>query len=79
MSVEGLSDAELQELVLDVVRTYAERAEGGLEGPFPPGEIPTPTEVLVLVTDLLEAADIGVFELGMWQTFGGVREGKTEG
>jgi hypothetical protein len=73
----GLSDEQLQGLLVAVVKTYAERAADGLAGPFPPGltdlQLPTPTEVLVVISDLLRATDIELFELGMWQTWGSVR------
>jgi hypothetical protein len=73
--LSSLSDAEIQELFAAVVKAYATRAEDGLASPFPAGagSPPTPTEVLVAVSDLLQAADIELFELGMWQTWGGVR------
>ncbi len=73
----GLSDEDLQGLLVALIKTYAERAANGLAGPFPPGladlELPTPTDVLVVISDLLRATDIELFELGMWQTWGGVR------
>jgi hypothetical protein len=71
-----VSDRTLQDLVALVVRAYARRLEAN-EGeealpPFRADAALTATEVVVLVTEMLRAADIEVFELGMWQAFGRV-------
>jgi hypothetical protein len=71
-----IDEQDLQRLMAASVRLYVSRLERGDAGlPIPPAHIPdapTATEVLVTVTHMLAAADIELFELGMWQTWGGV-------
>ena len=43
--------------------------------PFPSpeaGDSPTATDVMVAASEFLAASEIELFELGMWQTWGGV-------
>jgi hypothetical protein len=74
--VEGAPE-ELQRAFAAAIKAYVARVEAGEKlSPVPADGDPaavTPTEVLVAVTDLLAACEIEVFELGMWQTWGGVR------
>lgn len=70
-AVERMPDAEVWRLLAAAVRLYAAKREAGMEpAPFPKGESPTATDVVVAVTDLLRAADVELFELGMWQVWG---------
>ena len=67
------SDADIQAMLADAVRLYAERAQerdGGLAA-FPAGAAVTATEVMVTVTAMLKAVNLQVFELGMWQAWSG--------
>jgi hypothetical protein len=67
-----LSDAEIQDMLAKAVRLYAQRfeeREGALPA-FSP-EQATATEVMVTVTAMLKAVNLQVFELGMWQAWGG--------
>lgn len=66
------SDADIQVMLANAVRLYAERAEerGGLSA-FPPEAGVTATEVMVTVTAMLKAVNLQVFELGMWQAWSG--------
>jgi len=67
------SDAEVQAMLAKAVRLYAERAtesEGALPA-FPADAPMTATEVMVTATAMLKAANLQVFELGMWQTWSG--------
>ncbi len=67
------SDAEIQNMLAQAVRLYAERAaerEGGLSA-FPPQAPMTATEVMITTTAMLKAVNLHVFELGMWQTWSG--------
>jgi hypothetical protein len=67
------SDAEIQAMLAQAVRLYAERAaerEGGLPA-FPPQDPMTATEVMVTATAMLKAVNLQVFELGMWQAWSG--------
>jgi hypothetical protein len=69
---ERPSDAEIQNMLANAVRLYAERAaerDGALPA-FPP-EATTATEVMVTVTAMLKAVNLQVFELGMWQAWSG--------
>ena len=69
---EGLSDSEIQDMLANAVRLYAERAaerDGALPA-FTPDAV-TATEVMVTVTAMLKAVNLQVFELGMWQAWSG--------
>lgn len=64
-------------LLATLVRAYVAKLESGQSLPSLPAPNesggPTATEALVVVSDLLEAADVELFELGMWQAMGNVR------
>ena len=67
------SDAEIQNMLAQAVRLYAERAaesEGALPA-FPAGAPMTATEVMVTATAMLKAVNLQVFERGMWQAWSG--------
>jgi hypothetical protein len=67
------SDAEIQAMLAQAVRLYAERVaerEGALSA-FPPQDPMTATEVMVAATAMLKAVNLQVFELGMWQAWSG--------
>ena len=67
------SDADIQRMLAEAVRLYAERVaerDGGLAA-FPAGAGVTATEVMVTVTAMLKAVNLQVFELGMWQAWSG--------
>ena len=62
----------VQELLTAAVALYAARRQAGED--WPPladgaAGLP-PTEVLVTVSEMLEAVDVEVFELGLWKTWG---------
>jgi len=66
------SDAEIQQDLARAVRRYVERVER--DGPLPafPADMPvTATEVMVTVSAMLKAANLQLFELGMWQNWSG--------
>ena len=66
---EAIEREELQALAIAVVRLFAAKAEA--EGPFqiaPPGAL-TATEVMMTAAALLKAANVNVFELGLWQSW----------
>ena len=66
------SDADIQDMLANAVRLYAERAcerDGGL--PAFSSDAATATEVMVAVTAMLKAVNLQVFELGMWQAWSG--------
>ena len=66
------SDAELARTLADAVRLFAERCAERDEPltAFAPDAV-TATQAMVAVTAILKADNIQVFELGMWQAFGG--------
>ncbi|HEY1309799.1 MAG TPA: hypothetical protein VGF02_02530 [Pseudolabrys sp.] len=67
------SDAEIQSMLAQAVRSYAARAAESDNAPsaFPPDTQMTATEVMVTVTAMLKAVNLQVFELGMWQAWSG--------
>jgi hypothetical protein len=71
MDEEGLAaldERDVQRLFAAVLRIYALRRETDADAcPFGPGEIVTATDVAQATTGMLEAVDMAVFELGMWQ------------
>lgn len=67
------SDAEIQTMLAEAVRAYAERAaerDGGLP-PFPAQSPMTATDVMIAATAMLTAVNVQLFELGMWQGWSG--------
>ena len=70
------SDAEIQIMLANAVRLYAERAQEYTEerdGALPAfaSDAATATEVMVTVTAMMKAVNLQVFELGMWQAWSG--------
>src|SRR5262249_10822639 len=67
-----LSADALQALMAAVCKAYAARVEGGEELlPLPARGGATATDVMVTASGLLKAANLAVFELGMWQSWTG--------
>jgi hypothetical protein len=69
---DTLSEEALQALMAAVCRSYSARIEAG--GSFPPlaaRSHVTSTDVMVTASGLLKAANLAVFELGMWQSWTG--------
>jgi hypothetical protein len=67
-----LSEEALQALMAAVCRSYSAQIESG--GRFPPlanRSRVTSTDVMVTASGLLKAANLAVFELGMWQSWTG--------
>jgi hypothetical protein len=64
-----ISPEALQALMAAVCKTYAAQVEAGEQVlPLPPRGGATATEVMVTASGLLKAANLAVFELGMWQS-----------
>jgi hypothetical protein len=62
-----VSSSELQHVLTAAIKLYAAKAEA--EDQFPPpvaAEKVTPTEIVLVVSELLRAADISLFDLAMW-------------
>jgi hypothetical protein len=72
-SAERPSDAEIQNMLAQAVRSYAERAaeKDAVLPVFPADAQMTATEVMVTVTAMLRAVNLQVFELGIWQAWSG--------
>jgi hypothetical protein len=70
--LDTLTAEALQALMSAVCKSYATRVEAG-EQLLPLGQRSTvsPTEVMVTASGLLRAANLAVFELGMWQSWTG--------
>ena len=70
--IDMLSPAALQNLIAALCNTYAAQIEaGGRFTPVPEGSAVSPTAVMVTASGLLRAANLAVFELGMWQSWTG--------
>jgi hypothetical protein len=67
-----LSTEALQALMAAVCKTYAAQIEAGEQIlPLPERGGATATDVMVTASGLLKAANLAVFELGMWQSWTG--------
>jgi hypothetical protein len=65
----GLNPAQFQAVFAEVVTAFAKYRESDKEFPaFPDNNNVSATDVAVAATGILDAADVAVFELGMWQT-----------
>lgn len=71
--LSALPPALLQRLMAATIRAYSAKVQGG--EPFLPFDERTgrvaPTDVMITASGLLKAADLQVFELGMWQSYTG--------
>ena len=69
---DALKENDLQLLVSAAVRLYANRA-AKRDAPPPafPADAVTATDAMVTTTAILKAANLQVFELGMWQAWAG--------
>jgi hypothetical protein len=67
-----LSTEALQALMAAVCKTYAAQIEAGEQVlPLPQRGGATATDVMITASGLLKAANLAVFELGMWQSWTG--------
>ena len=67
-----LSTEALQVLMAAVCKVYGARVEAGEQlSPLPERGGATATDVMVTASGLLKAANLAVFELGMWQSWTG--------
>lgn len=76
LPLADLSDRELQELLGAVVRAYAGRQQEGERFPAFSTEDPemavTGTDAVITAAAILEAANVEIFELGLWRAWGTV-------
>ncbi|MFL6796654.1 MAG: hypothetical protein ACJ8F3_04505 [Xanthobacteraceae bacterium] len=67
-----LSVEAMQTLMSSLCRVYSAQVEGGAKHtPIPEGQVVSPTGVMLTASGLLRAANLAVFELGMWQSWTG--------
>jgi hypothetical protein len=68
----SLSPEALQTLIAALCNAYAAQVEAGAQHtPIATGQVVSPTAVMVTASGLLRAANLAVFELGMWQSWTG--------
>jgi hypothetical protein len=68
----ALSVEAMQTLMGTLCRIYSTQVEGGATfTPIPPGQAVSPTGIMLTASGLLRAANLAVFELGMWQSWTG--------
>jgi hypothetical protein len=71
-SDDALSVEAMQALMGALCRVYAAQVEAGAKfTPIEEGQVVSPTGVMVTASGLLRAANLAVFELGMWQSWTG--------
>jgi hypothetical protein len=71
-SDDAISEEAMQALMGTLCRVYSAQIENGAKyTPIAEGQIVSPTGVMVTASGLLRAANLAVFELGMWQSWTG--------
>jgi len=71
-SDDALSVEAMQALMSALCRVYSAQVESGAKfTPIPEGQVVSPTGVMLTASGLLRAANLAVFELGMWQSWTG--------
>ena len=71
-SDDAISEEAMQTLMSALCRVYAAQVENGAKyTPIVEGQVVSPTGVMVTASELLRAANLAVFELGMWQSWTG--------
>jgi hypothetical protein len=71
-SDQALSAEAMQALMGALCRVYAAQVENGsTHTPIPEGQVVSPTGVMLTASGMLRAANLAVFELGMWQSWTG--------
>lgn len=71
-SDQALSAEAMQALMGALCRVYSAQVENGAKfTPIAEGQVVSPTAVMVTASGLLRAANLAVFELGMWQSWTG--------
>jgi hypothetical protein len=69
--LDVLTTDTLQALIAATCRVYAARRQAGEDFlPIPPSSL-TATDVMITASGLLQATNLAVFELGMWQGWTG--------
>jgi hypothetical protein len=69
---DAISVEAMQTLMGALCRVYSAQVENGAKfTPIAEGQVVSPTGVMVTASGLLRAANLAVFELGMWQSWTG--------
>ena len=72
-SDDAISAEAMQALMGTLCRVYTAQVENGAKyTPIAEGQAVNPTGVMVTASGLLRAANLAVFELGMWQSWSGL-------
>jgi hypothetical protein len=67
-----VSREALQRLTAAICKNYSQQVQGGdMSLPLQRSSGVSPTDVMIMAGALLKAADLQVFELGMWQSWTG--------
>jgi hypothetical protein len=62
-----IPSSEIERVLTAAIKLYAAKAEAEGQCPAPvTAEKVTPTEIVLVVSELLRAADISLFDLAMW-------------
>ena len=70
--LEALSPQAMQDLMGALCNLYAAQVEAGAKfTPIAEGQVVSPTGVMLTASGMLRAANLAVFELGMWQSWTG--------
>ncbi len=70
--LDALSQPAMQALMGALCRFYGAQVEGGKDYlPLSGRTVVSPTEIMTTTSGLLKAANLAVFELGMWQSWTG--------
>jgi hypothetical protein len=70
--LDTLTPEAFQKLMAALCRSYGTQREAGVEFlPIAGRNVVSPTEIMTIASGLLRAADLAVFELGMWQSWTG--------
>jgi hypothetical protein len=65
--LDAISDADLERILTAAVKLYVAKAEES--GAYPPpvaADQVTPTEVVTVVSEMIRAAGLNLFDLSMW-------------
>ena len=62
----GITSSDLERVITAAVKLYAAKSEVDETLAAPISERATPTEVVVVVSEMLRAVNLNVFDLAMW-------------
>ena len=69
---QAVSEEAQQKLLAALCRSYSQQVQaGGVAPAISPDTVLSATDVMITASALLKAADLQVFELGMWQSWTG--------